>query len=151
MAHPFQRYPDACEDLLKVYETESAHVTPEFARKCAGHGIEHPAGTYLQDLGWPARPKVQGDHIRYTTWREYMRDFATKPRKDWQFTQEDILVTLPWGEKTIQNLRPAGPFGGEHSAGRREALRLWRMYGRAHPIPRRKCNEPGSDAVVTAP
>ena len=32
----------ACEDLKKVYETESGNPTPEFARKCVEHGIHHP-------------------------------------------------------------------------------------------------------------
>lgn len=41
----------ACEELRKVYETESESPTPEFARKCVAHGIPHPAGMYFQDLG----------------------------------------------------------------------------------------------------
>ena len=41
----------ACEELRKVYETESGYATPEFAEKCVAHGIPHPAGMYFQDLG----------------------------------------------------------------------------------------------------
>jgi alpha-mannosidase len=92
----------ACEDLKKVYETESGNPTPEFARKCVQHGIPHPAGTYLQDLGWAAKPKVTGDFIRYVTWREYIQHIADPATKDWKFGIEDILTTLPWGEKTLQ-------------------------------------------------
>ncbi len=94
----------ACEELVRVWETESVTGSPEFARKCVAHGIAHPAGNCFQDLGWAARPKVTGAHIRYVTWREYMRNIADKPQKQWRFSPEDILVTLPWGEKTIQTL-----------------------------------------------
>ncbi len=94
----------ACEDVKKVYETESGNPTPEFARKCVAHGIAHPAGTYLQDLGWVAKPKASGDYIRYVTWREYIHHIAAAPTKSWNFGIEDILTTLPWGEKTLQQV-----------------------------------------------
>ena len=92
----------ACEELLKVWETESVTGSPEFARKCIEKGIAHPAGMCFQDLGWAAKPKVAGDHIQFVTWREYMHSIATPPSKEWRYSMEDILVTLPWGEKTLQ-------------------------------------------------
>lgn len=94
----------ASEELRKVYETESGNPTPEFARKCVAHGIRHPVGTYLQDLGWAAKPRAAGDYIRNVTWREYFRRIADPPTKDWKFGIEDILTTLPWGEKTLQGV-----------------------------------------------
>ena len=94
----------ACEELLRVWETESVTGSAEFSRKCAAHGIAHPAGNCFQDLGWAARPKVTGAHIRFVTWREYMRQVADKPKKQWRFSPEDILTTLPWGEKTLQTV-----------------------------------------------
>ena len=33
-----------------------------------------------------------------------MRQVADKPQKQWRFSPEDILTTLPWGEKTLQTL-----------------------------------------------
>ncbi len=92
----------ACEELRKVYETESGYATPEFSRKCVAHGIPHPAGMYFQDLGWAAKPRVSGEYIRNVTWREYIHGIAGKPEKEWRFSPEDILTTLPWGEKTLQ-------------------------------------------------
>lgn len=92
----------AVEELLKTWETESVTGSPEFSRKCVANGIPHPAGMCFQDLGWAAKPRVGGEHIRFVTWREYMQKVADKPVKDWRFTAEDILVTLPWGEKTLQ-------------------------------------------------
>jgi alpha-mannosidase len=94
----------ACEDLVKVWETESVSGTPEFSRKCVRNGIPHPSGMCFQDLGWAARPKVSGSHIRYVTWREYIHKVADKPAQEWRFSPEDILVALPWGEKTLQAL-----------------------------------------------
>lgn len=94
----------ACEELLRVWETESVTGSPEFSRKCVAHGIAHPSGNCFQDLGWAARPKVAGAHIRFVTWREYMKQVADKPQKQWRFSPEDILTTLPWGEKTLQTL-----------------------------------------------
>ncbi|MGE5568952.1 MAG: glycoside hydrolase family 38 C-terminal domain-containing protein [Rhodospirillales bacterium] len=94
----------ACEDLLNVWETESVTGSAEFSRKCVQHGIPHPTGNCFQDLGWAARPKVKGEHIRFVTWREYLKRIAGKPQQQWRFSQEDILVTLPWGERTLQTL-----------------------------------------------
>lgn len=94
----------ACEELLHVWETESVTGSAEFSRKCVAHGIAHPSGNCFQDLGWAARPKVAGAHIRFVTWREYMKQVADKPQKQWRFSPEDILTTLPWGEKTLQTL-----------------------------------------------
>ncbi len=92
----------ACEKLVHVWETESVTGSAEFSRKCVAHGIPHPAGNCFQDLGWAARPKVSGAHIKFVTWREYLREIADKPSKQWRFSIEDILTSLPWGEKTLQ-------------------------------------------------
>jgi len=92
----------ACEALQKVYETESISGTVAFARKCIAHGIAKPVGICFQDLGWPAKPRVEGDYIRYVTWREYIHYIAEKPKKEWRFGIEDTLTTLPWGEHTLQ-------------------------------------------------
>ena len=94
----------ACEALQKVYETESADGSPDFSRKCVAHGIPHPAGMFLQDLGWPAKPRVTGNYIKYVIWREYIHVIADKPTKEWRFGIEDILTTLPWGEHTLQQV-----------------------------------------------
>ncbi len=92
----------ACESLQKVYETESISGSVEFARKSIEHGIAKPVGMCFQDLGWPAKPRVTGDYIRYVTWGEYIHGIASTPSKDWHFGIEDTLTTLPWGEHTLQ-------------------------------------------------
>lgn len=91
----------AIEKLQSVYETESVDATAEFSRRCVEHGIQHPSGNCFQDLGWPAKPRVEGSYIRFTTWREYIHDVA-QASEGWRFGIEDILVTLPWGDPTLR-------------------------------------------------
>ncbi len=94
----------ACEELVDTWRTEAQAGSEEFAKKCIEHGIEHPAGMCFQDLGWAARPTLQGDYIRFVTWREYMQSVAGKTTRDWRFSMEDIRCALPWGEKTLQKI-----------------------------------------------
>ena len=94
----------ACEELLNVWQTEAVTGSAEFSRKCVAHGIAHPVGNCYQDLGWTARPRATGAHIRNVIWREYVERIAAKPGKQWRFGPEDILTTLPWGEQTLQTL-----------------------------------------------
>ncbi|MEX2400194.1 MAG: hypothetical protein WD423_05440 [Rhodothermales bacterium] len=94
----------AVEELVNAWETESVDATPEFAQKCVDHGIAHPVGMMFQDLGWSAHPRVEGNHIRYVTWREYFEEIVDAPEVEWAFGIEDSLVTLPWGEQTIQTV-----------------------------------------------
>lgn len=95
-----------CEELRSCWETEAGQMEPDFVEKCIEGGILHPVGSFLQDLGWPARPHLDrdGDEIQYVTWREYMEDIAAEPTEEWHFTQEDIRCTLPWGEGTLQRM-----------------------------------------------
>jgi alpha-mannosidase len=94
----------ACEQLVNTWETEAVAASPEYVVKCVEHGITKPVGMCFQDLGWAARPRVTGDHVRHVTWQEYLLDIGHGPGKDWNFTLEDIRTTLPWGEKTLQKV-----------------------------------------------
>ncbi len=94
----------AVERLQHVWETESIDATEEFAERCRRAGIQHPAGMSFQDLGWTAKPRVQGARIRYFTWREYIHDVAGPPTASWRVSIEDILVTLPWGDPTLRTV-----------------------------------------------
>jgi alpha-mannosidase len=94
----------ACEELLDTWRTEAQTGSRAFARKCIEHGIAHPAGMCFQDLGWAARPAVEGDYLRYVTWREYMQSVAGSTTRNWRFGIEDIRCALPWGEKTLQKI-----------------------------------------------
>jgi alpha-mannosidase len=90
------------EHLLNVWETEATEVTPDYAQRCAEHGIPQPAGMCFQDLGWAAQPRVNAPWVQFATWHEYLHTIARIKPVDWHFTMEDILTALPWGEKTLQ-------------------------------------------------
>ncbi|MEK3889906.1 glycoside hydrolase family 38 C-terminal domain-containing protein [Bacillus sp. FSL K6-3431] len=93
-----------CEELLNCWETEAGYMDKEFVEKCVINSITHPVGSFLQDLGWPAHPKLGNMDIQYVTWREYFESIAEKTTYEWYFTQEDIRCTLPWGEGTLQQM-----------------------------------------------
>lgn len=100
-----------CEELRKVWETESVTGDEDFAEKCMAHGIAHPAGMFYQDLGWPAKPqlsdkpgyegKLRPDYLVYTTWKEYFNEYAAEAERKWRVTQEAFRVALPWGERLL--------------------------------------------------
>lgn len=93
-----------CEELLNCWETEAAHMEEEFINRSFAHGITHPIGSFLQDLGWPANPRMAGKDVEYVTWREYFEEIADQPKHQWHFSQEDIRCTLPWGEGVLQQM-----------------------------------------------
>jgi alpha-mannosidase len=95
----------ACEELLDTWRTEAQAGTKDFAEKCIRNGIAHPAGMCFQDLGWAARPSVEGDYLRFVTWREYMTSLIQRDeRKKWSLGIEGIRCALPWGEQTLRSV-----------------------------------------------
>lgn len=92
-----------CEDLVNCWETESAQMKDEFIEKCYENGIMHPIGSQYQDLGWEAKKNLD-DRVVYVTWTEYFDEIIDKPKKSWHFSQEDILCTLPWGERHLHEM-----------------------------------------------
>ena len=101
------------EKLVPPATTESARPGASFLDRCAAAGIEHPAGTTLQDMGWPGRPWLFGmaqevvRAMRHVTWREYVDTVAaapTKQSKQWRASQEDLRVSLPWGGSVLQRI-----------------------------------------------
>ena len=55
----------------------------------------------LQDLGWSSAPLVQGTEVTYVTWREYFQMFSKHLKDEVFFSQEDIRVSLPWGNRIL--------------------------------------------------
>jgi len=97
-----------CEELVSCSATEAAGYDytsiKGFAAKCIANGIQHPIGMCLQDLGWGARPLIQGIPVEYVTWREYFQRFASDLEGDVLFSQDAILCHLPWGNLTLQQM-----------------------------------------------
>lgn len=92
------------EELVNCWETEAAHMEEDFINRSFKQGISHPIGSFLQDLGWPAQPKMENKEVQYVTWREYFEEIVDEPVHQWAFSQEDIRCTLPWGEGTLQKM-----------------------------------------------
>lgn len=97
-----------CEELVSCSATEGAgyeySVIRDFAEKCVKHGIKHPVGMCLQDLGWSAHPLLHGIPVEYVTWREYFKRFKDDLQGEAKFSQEAVLCTLPWGNLTLQKM-----------------------------------------------
>lgn len=91
----------ACEDLVKVYETEACAAAPEWMEKCAQNNVPHPTGMYYQDLGWCAGPGARGEHIEFSLMRDYFENVTDTERPVWQPGQEIFRGALPWGDKTL--------------------------------------------------
>lgn len=97
-----------CEDLIYCWAIQGSgydkSAMDSFAEKCNNNGIKNPVGVCFQDLGWKGEPWVNEKYQHYVTWREYFDKIADKPTEDWHFSEEDILVTIPWGHKVLQKM-----------------------------------------------
>ncbi len=100
----------ASEALVAPATEEGAQPPGGFVERCTTAGIEHPAGTILQDMGWPGRPWRLGLNeqifrtMRHVIWREYTDAIASAPTKIWKASQEDLRVSLAWGAPILQRM-----------------------------------------------
>ncbi len=130
----------AFEKLVPPATTENARPPADFLDRCAAAGIEHPAGTTLQDMGWPGRPWLLGMNpdtvrvLRHVTWREYVESIASTPKKQWKASQEDLRVSLPWGGSILQRLAQVVR-AAEHRLVQAEKLAAMAFVRRAKPFP----------------
>ncbi|HEY8748086.1 MAG TPA: glycoside hydrolase family 38 C-terminal domain-containing protein [Tepidisphaeraceae bacterium] len=100
----------AGEGLIGPATIESSQPGAGFMEQSHKAGIENPAGTILQDMGWPGRPWRLGiapdiaNSMRHVTWREYVDTLASPPTKKWEASQEDLRVGLAWGATIVQRI-----------------------------------------------
>ncbi|OQP56706.1 glycoside hydrolase family 38 C-terminal domain-containing protein [Niastella populi] len=98
-----------------IWETIASGNSKEYVQKSFAYGIKHPVGMCLQDAGWSFGPWLRGANetgnngvyapTKYTTWRGYFEKIANGgARKDWRFSQEDVLVALMWGAQVLQRI-----------------------------------------------
>jgi alpha-mannosidase len=98
----------ASEKLLpgSTWQTNAWNNSKEYLRDAREMGIANPIGMCLQDAGWKNGPWLgQPKGFEYQTWRHYMGNIALK--KDvpaWNFTQENVQVSLVWGSQILQKL-----------------------------------------------
>lgn len=104
-----------CEELFSCSATEASGYDSrikDFADKCIKIGIRFPSGMCLQDLGWSSKPIIKKGEIdvEYITWREYFNRFLPESKinediiSNITFNQDDIRVSLPWGNQTFQSM-----------------------------------------------
>jgi alpha-mannosidase len=100
-------------ELLKpgsTWETIAGGNSVEYIKSALNDGIIHPVGMCLQDAGWSFGPWLNNAKNAYTpsvytTWRNYFENVAVKSvQRDWQFSQEDVLVSLMWGSQVLQKI-----------------------------------------------
>jgi len=109
----------AGEGLIGPATIESSQPGAGFMEQSHKAGIENPAGTILQDMGWPGRPWRLGiapdiaNSMRHVTWREYVDTLASPPTKKWEASQEDLRVGLAWGATIGSAHRAKRPACGE--------------------------------------
>jgi alpha-mannosidase len=100
----------AVEGLVPPATTQGSQPSAAFIDRCIAAGVLHPAGTTLQDMGWPGRPWRFGMDegaqraLRHVTWRQYAETIAAPPAKEWKGSQEDLRVALPWGASVLQRI-----------------------------------------------
>jgi alpha-mannosidase len=100
----------ALEGLVGPATIESSQPGEGFLARCEKAGIENPAGTILQDMGWPGRPWRLGiaasiaNSMKHVTWREYVATIASPATKKWEASQEDLRVGLAWGSTIVQRI-----------------------------------------------
>src|SRR5579859_1628388 len=107
-----------------TWETIAANNSVAYVLGAFRAGIAHPVGMCLQDAGWANGPWIKpGDAYRggagdatndvtrsyhptvYETWRGYFENVAGRvARRDWHFSQEDVLTSLVWGGQILQEV-----------------------------------------------
>ena len=117
----------AIEGLVPPATTLGSQPTAAFIDRCVAAGIEHPAGTTLQDMGWPGRPWRFGMEpevvraMQHVTWREYVDTIASPPVKEWKASQEDLRVGASVGRVGPAADCAGGPGGRERARAGGEA------------------------------
>ncbi|MEQ9440851.1 MAG: glycoside hydrolase family 38 C-terminal domain-containing protein [Cyclobacteriaceae bacterium] len=92
-----------------TWQTTAWANAEDYIQACLAAGIENPIGMCLQDAGWDGGPwlgkaKQTYQPSEYTTWRDYFQNEAIQPSQTWNFSQEDIQVSLMWGSQVLQKL-----------------------------------------------
>jgi len=91
-----------------TWETIGNSNSLEYINAAFNYGIESPVGMCLQDAGWELGPWLKGKHYNpsiYTTWHHYFSEVANPENiTDWNFNQEDVLVSLVWGSQVLQKI-----------------------------------------------
>lgn len=96
------------ESLLKgsTWQTIAWNNSKDYIGSARRYGIQNPVGMCIQDAGWPNGPWLgRPKNFEYQTWKQYITNVADKDDiKTWNFTQENVQVSLVWGAQILQKL-----------------------------------------------
>lgn len=104
------RYEIEALEPNSTWQTIAWNNSETYLRAAFDYGIANPVGMCLQDAGWKGGPWLgKGDKTLfpsiYKTWRDYIENTSIKhTTTDWNFTQDDLLVSLVWGSQIMQKL-----------------------------------------------
>lgn len=103
------RYAVEALDKNSTWQTTASTNSREYLDAAFAAGIEHPIGMCLQDAEWKGGPWLKPNNMhyptRYTTWRKYAKDIVTnRELPAWEFSQEDVQVSLVWGAQVLQQI-----------------------------------------------
>ncbi len=102
------RYAVEALDMHSTWQTIASNNSAHYIDAAFQYGIANPIGMCLQDAGWKNGPwlgKRKTNQTTYTTWRNYLSNVVTKkPVENWNFSQEDVQVSLVWGAQVLQKI-----------------------------------------------
>ncbi|TLV03998.1 hypothetical protein FEN17_00090 [Dyadobacter luticola] len=93
-----------------TWQTEGWTNAPKYINDALKSGIKNPVAMTLQDAGWRNGPWIGNGEkgyqpTEYKTWRDYFANASIgKATQDWQFSQEDMQVSLVWGSQILQKI-----------------------------------------------
>ena len=139
--------------------TEENAVPPAgYGERCHRARIAHPAGTILQDAGWPARPWAPGHEQgrptpprprQHVTWRQYVDTIAEPAEQPWPASAEDLRVGLVWGATVVQRIAQVCR-AGENEVGQTEKLAaIAAAHGQAFAYPANVLRELWIDVLLS--
>lgn len=103
------RYGVEALDSHSTWQTTASTNSAIYLKAALKARIANPVGMCLQDAGWKNGPWL-GDkptlyQTEYKTWRNYFEKISTlQPKQDWNFSQEDVQVSLVWGAQVLQKI-----------------------------------------------
>ncbi len=103
------RYASEALDPHSTWQTTASTNSPDYISTARAYGIRNVVGMCLQDAGWKFGPWLTrsnpGSQSVYTTWRHYFEEISLSRRlPDWNFSQEDVQVSLVWGSQVLQQI-----------------------------------------------
>ncbi|MES2826520.1 MAG: glycoside hydrolase family 38 C-terminal domain-containing protein [Bacteroidota bacterium] len=100
------RYESESFKSNSTWQTIAWNNAPEYLKGARAQGIANPIGMCIQDAGWKNGPWLgQPKGFEYKLWKDYIGNTADKSKTPiWNFTQENVQVSLVWGAQILQQL-----------------------------------------------